>query len=120
MDKLIEHWYSQLEEIPGKEFFNESLKTRSLCAASIATVLECELDQNQITFLSCLAYEVIPEEMGPLLFRLRRASYPPKDMFDSENLYDLEQLIKVAEYFHIHFIAGVLKEALRLHTIDEQ
>lgn len=116
MDELTEFWYSQLKEIPGKDFYNLSLKTKSLCIDSIASVIGVQLDTEQETTLNCLAFQVVQDELSPLLFDLRRASYPPKDMFDSEKLHDLKQMIKVAEYHEISFIETILKQALKLHT----
>lgn len=116
MDELTELWYSQLKEIPGKDFYNLSLKTKFLCTNSIASVIGVQLDANQETALNCLAFEIVQNELSSLLFDLRRASYPPEDIFDSEKLHDLKQMIKVAEYHEINFILDILKEAQRIHT----
>lgn len=116
METLQDLWYSEIDPIPGKDFFNHSLENKSLCSASIASILDLELNKDQEINLSCIAYDVLPKEIGPLLFDLRRASYPPKDMFDSEKLYDLNQMIKVAEYFEMDFILDVLKNAYNHHT----
>jgi hypothetical protein len=120
METLQDLWYSEIDPIPGKDFFNHGLENKCLCSASIASILDLQLNKDQEINLSCIAYDVLPKEIGPLLFNLRRASYPPKDMFDSENLYDLNQMIKVASYFQMGFIQVVLEEALRLHTLDRE
>ena len=117
MNKLLECWYESLQPLPGKEFYNHSLKTKSLCVNSIASILDQRIDPQQEEILSCIAFQVIEAEIGSLLFSLRRASYPVQDPFDSDKLYDLDQMIRVAEYFQVNFVLELLKEAKRIHTI---
>ena len=118
MNELHEYWYTQLEKITGCDFYNASLKAKNLCVNSIASILHCRLRPTERPIIESFAFHCIQEEIGPLLMDLRRASYPPKDVFDDLKLYDINMMIKVAEFFQIDFIESILKEALRLHTKD--
>lgn len=116
MNKLIEYWYSALKPVPGKSFYNYCLESQSLCVNSLSTVLNEDFTAEQKVILNCVAFQVVQEEIAELLFGLRRASYPPQDPYDSDKLYDLEQMIKVAKHFDITFISELLEEAKRIHT----
>lgn len=120
MDELKDYWYSLLKEVPDMEFYNYCINEHCLCTSAIASVIDEKFFQNfdleQRTILNSIAFMVIEEEIGPLLFNLRRASYPSQDHFDSDQMYELEQMIKVATHFEINFIATILKEAKSIHT----
>ena len=116
MNELKEYWYSCLEEKTQKDFYNYCLKTKTLCTTAIASALDASFTEEENISLSCIAFEAIEEEIGPLLFNLRKASYPPQDNFDTDQMYQLNQMIKVAEYFEIEYISQILKEAQRIHT----
>lgn len=115
MNELKLYWYSKIKLRPNKEFFNYCVSTESLCTNAIASALDVDFEEEEKIALSCLAFEILEEEIGSLLFNLRRASYPSQDQFDSDQLFDLEQMIKVATYFEISFIKEILEKAKELH-----
>jgi len=116
MNELQEYWYSCLKEKSGKDFYNYCLKTKTLCTTAIASALDASFTEEEKISLSCISFEAVETEIGPLLFNLRRASYPPQDDFDTDQVYQLDQMIKVVEFFKIEFILRILKEAQRVHT----
>lgn len=115
MNELRLYWYSKINLKPNKEFFNYCLSTESLCTNAIASVLDVKFNEEERIALSCIAFELLEEEIGSLLFNLRRASYPPADQFDSDQMFDLEQMINVATYFEMNFIKEILEKAKELH-----
>ena len=118
MNELQEYWYSCLEEKPEKDFYNYCLKTKTLCTTAIASALDADFTEEEKISLSCIAFETVEAEIGSLLFNLRRASYPPQDEFDADQMYQLKRMLEVVEFFKIEFILQILKEAQRIHTFS--